>query len=152
MDERFSNGIIGGIAAGVIKDIPDALFHNWLKLTSLSFWDYAGQVALFRHPQGLGEHLYALAYEVLFSIFVGIIYVYLKDKLQTGHYLIRGAIYGALIWFMVNAVVLAFQIKNLIKTDPATSMVNSICSIIYGILLAYILHYLEEKRMRLDRM
>jgi hypothetical protein len=69
MDERFVNGILGGIIAGVAKNIPNALFHNWLKLTGLSFWDYAAEIALFRHPRGWGEHLYALLFEAFFSIF-----------------------------------------------------------------------------------
>jgi hypothetical protein len=149
MDEKLLNGIIGGIVAGFLKDIPNAIFHNLLKLTGLSFWDYSAQVVLFRHPQGLGEQFYALAYEVLFSIFIGVIYVMLQNKLKSGHYLVWGAVYGSLVWFMVQAAILAFQIQALMKTDLSTSVVNSICSIFYGIVLAWIVHYLEERRERL---
>jgi RsiW-degrading membrane proteinase PrsW (M82 family) len=150
MDEKLSNGIIGGIVAGIVKDIPNAVFHNLLKLTGLSFWDYSAQIALFRHPRGWGEQFYALAFEVIFCIVIGIIYVYLKDKLKTGHYLIRGAIYGALVWFIIQAVILAFRIHALMNTDFLTSIVNSLCSVFYGILLAFIIHYLEERRKRLE--
>lgn len=151
MDERLLNGVIGGIIAGIIKDIPNAIFHNWLKLTGLSFWDYAAAVVLFRHPKSIGEQLYALFYEVFFSILLGIAYVYMKDRIRTGHYLLRGAIYGVLTWFTVNSFILLYQVKLLIRTDFATSLVNSICSMVYGILLGYIIHYLEEKRQRLDK-
>ena len=150
MDERFANGILGGIIAGVFKDIPNAFFHNWLKITGLSFWDYSGFIALYRHPRGFGEQLYALAFEVLFRILIGLIYIYLMAKVETTHYLIRGAIYGAIVWFAVHAGVFAFHIHQLMKMDMVTSAVNSVCSIIYGWLLAYVIHYLEERRLRPD--
>lgn len=150
MDEKLINGIIGGIVAGIAKDIPNAMFHNLWKLTGLSFWDYSAQIALFRHPRGLGEQFYALAYEIVFSMVIGVIYVYAKDKFETSHYLIWGTVYGAVVWFTVQAVILAFQIRPLMNADLTTSVVNSLCSIFYGILLALIIHYLEERRERLD--
>lgn len=150
MDERFINGIIGGAIAGFLKNILNAIFHNWLKLTKLSFWDYSAAVTLFRHPGNIGEQFYAFTYEIFFCVLLGIIYVYLKEKIRTGHYLIRGAVYGILIWFSVHAVILAYQIQQLIKTDLATSLVNSLCSLFYGVLLAWIIHYLEEKRQSIE--
>lgn len=148
MDERFTNGIISGAIAGILKNIPNAIFHNWLKLSELSFWDYFAAVALFRHPSNLGEQLYVFIYEVCFCALLGIIYIYLKEKVRTDHYLIKGAIYGFLIWFLVHTLILAYRIQQLIKTDLTTSLVNSLCSIVYGLLLAWIIHYLEEKCQR----
>lgn len=150
MNERFTNGIIGGAIAGILKNIPNAIFHNWLKLIELSFWDYSAAAAFFRHPRNIGEQLYVFIYEIFFCVLLGIIYVYLKEKIQTEHYLIRGAVYGILIWFLVHTVILAYQIQQLIKTDLATSLVNSLCSLVYGVLLAWILHYLEEKRQSIE--
>lgn len=144
------NGIIGGAIAGILKNIPNAILHNWLKLTELSFWDYSAAVAFFRHPSNFGEQLYVFTYEIFFCVLLGIIYIYLNEKIRTEHYLIKGAIYGMLIWFLVHTVILAYQIQQLIKTDLATSLVNSLCSIVYGLLLAWIIHYLEEKRQRIE--
>lgn len=42
MEEKIINGAIAGIIAGILKDIPDAILHNSLKITSITFWDYAG--------------------------------------------------------------------------------------------------------------
>jgi hypothetical protein len=44
MEKKLLIGAIGGIIAGTLKDIPDALFHYGLNITSITFWDYAGMI------------------------------------------------------------------------------------------------------------
>jgi hypothetical protein len=100
-----------------------------------------------RHPQGLLEFILAFWYEIIFSIFIAIIYIYLIPYLKTKHYLLRGAVYGTLVWFAVHAAALAFHIDAIInRSDVISSIVNSINSILYGIILAYLIHYLEKKQ------
>lgn len=136
MEEKFINGIIGGIGAGIIKDIPDLIFRYWLKITRIIFWDYSETIALGHPPRSL---------PVVFSIFIGIVFVYLAPYFKTKKILIQGAIYGALVWFGIRAGVIAFQIKILIDGNIISATLNSLNSIIYGILLALIVHYLEKK-------
>lgn len=147
MEEKFINGVIGGIVAGIIKDIPDLIFRYLLKITRITFWDYSGTIALGHPPRNLPEIVNAAFYEVVFSIFIGIVFVYLAPYFRTKKILIRGAIYGALVWFGIRAGVIAFQIKILIDGDILSATLNSLNSIIYGIVLALIVNYLEKKEM-----
>ena len=79
-------------------------------------------------------------------MFIGMIFVYLIPKMPTKHYLLRGAAYGAIVWFLIHAVVLAFQIPAIItRSDLITCMVNSVDSVIYGMILAYVINYLEKR-------
>lgn len=145
MAEPFLKGVVGGIMAGIIKDIPDVILHRVFKITSITFWDYAGIVALKRHPQGVVELLFAFSYEIVFSILIGIIFVYLTTSIKTKYRLLTGGVYGALVWFIVHAVILCFQIKELMIQDTLTLIVNSLGSVFYGVILVYIIERLGRK-------
>lgn len=145
MKEKFVTGVIGGVIAGIIKDIPDSIFRYLLKITNITFWDYSGIIALGHQPRGLFEQIYAVFYEIIFSILIGIVFVYIAPYFKTKRFLLRGAIYGALVWFAIRAAVIAFKIKPLIDGDIVSATINSLNSIFYGIILGTIIHYLEKK-------
>lgn len=145
MEKRLFIGVIGGIIAGIIKDIPDALFHYGLKITSITFWDYSGIIALGRHPNGIAEFVYAIFYEVIFSIFIGVLFVYITTRFGAKRYLLWGGIYGALVWFAIRAGIVAFHITALTDGGVTTAAINSMDSIFYGVILGGIIRYLEKK-------
>ncbi|MGE5605287.1 MAG: hypothetical protein ACM3YE_06300 [Bacteroidota bacterium] len=146
MEEKISNGAIAGIIAGILKDIPDAILHNSLKITSITFWDYAGTITLGRHPHGFFESSYSFFFEVIFSTFLGILFVNFTTHFNRKHYLLWGAFYGGIIWFFIRSIVVVSRIESLITMDFLTSLVNSINSIIYGIILGFFIVYFEKKK------
>lgn len=147
MSDKFIKGVIAGGIAGLIKDTFDFLFHHYqlFVITDHSFWDYANIIASGRHPQGLFEQLYALFFEVIFSMLLGIIYVLIIPYLKTKYNFIRGAIYGGIVWFGIRAWVTAFQIHPLQHETGVTIFVNSILSILFGIVLESIIQIFEKK-------
>ena len=142
------NGIKGGIMAGIIKDIPDVIFHYWLKLTKIDFLDYSGAVAFGRLPHGTHEHVYCFLLEILFSLLLGMLFVFfLKEKvLPFNCFIILGAIYGAAIWFMIMSVILVFQISFLMPTDLTTSAIHWLNSMLYGIVLSSTINCLHQDK------
>ncbi len=139
-------GVTGGVIAGICKDIPDAILGYFLKISRITFWDYSGTIALGHRPKVGLEVITAIFYEVVFSIFIGIIFVYLAPYFKTKRYLLRGAIYGALVWFFIRAAVMAFRLEPLIDGDIISAVINSLNSIFYGLILGAIVHYLDKKR------
>lgn len=142
LGEKFFRGVLGGTVAGVLKDISDVIFHNLLKITDITFWDYAGVIALKRHPAGMLEQAYSFLYQ----------YFYRGDLYPSGTLsedqtlFIRGAVFGAMVWFAIHTAILAFHIEALMtSSDLITSIVNSVNSVIYGMILAYVIHYLEKR-------
>jgi hypothetical protein len=148
MEEQFIKGVIGGTIAAFAKDIPDALVHMIFKITKLSFWDYSGIIATGKHPVGILEQVYAFGYEVIFSIFLGIIYANIAPHINTKHYLLRGAIYGAMVWFVIRMAVIAYQITALFNEDINTAIAHSIGSILFGMVLAWVVNFLQKKEKR----
>ncbi|HBF37302.1 MAG TPA: hypothetical protein DDW50_08265, partial [Firmicutes bacterium] len=55
MNDPFLRGLIAGLIAGTVKDIPDSILHSLFHLKELSFWDYAGVLAFNRMPTGFVE-------------------------------------------------------------------------------------------------
>lgn len=147
MERRLIQGAIAGIIAGTLKDIPDAILHNTLHITNITFWDYAGTIALGKHPKGFLENAYSFGFEIVFSILLGVIFSLMISRFKVKHYLWWGAYYGAIIWFIIRAAVLAFHIKPLVDGEILTAAVNSLNSILYGIVLSWLINKLELAEM-----
>mgnify|MGYP000853787864 FL=1 len=145
MNDQFKQAVIGGIIAGVVKDVPNAILHHYPRLVEITLWDYAGGIALGRLPQGFGEHVYAFFLEILFSIFLGFIFVNLPVRNDYEHYRLQGIFFGAFVWFIIRAAVLAFDIQILLGENLSTSVINLIVSMFYGCVLACSIKYLDEK-------
>jgi uncharacterized membrane protein YagU involved in acid resistance len=151
MEERLFIGVLGGIIAGILKDIPDAFFYYGLKITNITFLDYAGVIVLGHRPRGMAEYFYSIIFEAIFSILLGIIFVYFTTRLEAKHYLLWGAYYGAIVWFAIRAAVLGLNIRLLADGHILTAFINSLDSIIYGMILGYIIRYMEKKEKLLEK-
>lgn len=147
MEKRLLIGVVGGTVAGILKDIPDVLFHNVLQITTITFWDYAGIITLGSHPEGLLEKSYSFVFEVIFSILLGIIFAYHTASFKLKHYLLWGGFYGAVVWLAIRAAVTLFDVKPLLNQDFLTAAINALDSILYGIILGYVIGYLEKKEL-----
>lgn len=111
--DPFLRGVIAGLAAGILKDIPDAVLHS-LHLKTLAFWDYVGAIAFNKFPHRFMEHLTAWSFEIFFSIGLGVIYSLLQTKIiQTRHHLLLGLYYGGAIWLLITGGVKLFRLSQL---------------------------------------
>ncbi|HBF37577.1 MAG TPA: hypothetical protein DDW50_09680 [Firmicutes bacterium] len=145
MENRFLNGTMAGIVAGIVKDVPNGIFHIFPTLNALALWDYAGVLAFGRLSRNFGELLYALFLELLFGTFNGVIFIYLPFASEPGNYKLKGIFFGAIIWFLVRAVVLAFHISILLGENIGTSLTNLLLSMVFGCTLACIILKNEQK-------
>lgn len=145
MEKSLKNGIIAGIIAGILKDIPDAFLHYGLKITQMTFWDYSGVIALGHLPSGTAEYICAVFFEIIFSILVGLFFVFITKRIIMKHYFLSGAFYGVVVWFVIRSAVVGLGIQLLIDGDIVTAAVNSFNSIMYGMILAITIHFLENR-------
>ena len=145
MENRFTTGFIAGIIAGLFKDIPNFILHHYPKIAEITLWDYAGAIALGRLPQGPAEHIYAVFLEILFSVFVAMVFVNIRVFQRLENYKLKGILYGAFIWFIVRAAVLAFHIRILLGESLGTSIVNLLVSMFYGCVLACTVKFIVKK-------
>jgi hypothetical protein len=146
--DTFIRGLIAGFLAGIVKDIPDVLV-NVFRIHKLSFWDYAGVVGLNRLPSTWFELVLAFGLEVVFSTGLGVIFVYLAERvIKTRHYLLLGAFLGGSIWFLVTALIKVFALQELQTHSLAEPWVNLLLSMAYGLLLMGFDHWLKKGNLR----
>jgi Na+-transporting NADH:ubiquinone oxidoreductase subunit NqrB len=61
------------------------------------------------------------------------------------NYLFKGCIYGLAIFFGSYAITLLYKVSPLIPVRVDTVLSNIVTSLIYGVVLAQSLHWLEKK-------
>lgn len=143
--DPFLRGIIAGLVAGVLKDIPDAVLHAF-HLKILAFWDYVGTVAFNQHPHRFMEHLVTLFFEVFFSIGLGVIFSLLRTKIiQTRHHLLLGLYYGGAIWLIVTGGAKLFRLGELMTHGLLEPVLTFLLSILYGLVLALVDKWLRDR-------
>jgi hypothetical protein len=146
MEDKFLRGIIAGLIAGIAKDIPALIAEFFITDVFPSYWDYSGLVSFGKSPGKPLEYIHALGIQVGFSAAVGVAIVYLISKIRSKHYLLEGAVLGLLVWFIIRGIVYIAQVPDLIKPHEGIALLNSLTSIGYGVLVAYIDHYLATKK------
>jgi hypothetical protein len=145
MENPFIKGMTAGMIAGLLKNIPDEIFHLVPGWAPITLWDYAGVVALGRLPRGMGEHGYALILETLFCVFLGMVFVNIPFLASYGYFKLKGIIFGGLVWFFIRAAVLAYHIK-ILDEGFANSAVNLLASVLFGCVLTCMIKILDKKK------
>ena len=141
-DDKMVQGIIAGFIGAVVKDIL-TIAPELFKLRP-TFWDY-GEYLVFRTAnKSMFAALIGIFVEILFGIFLAIIYNHIKHLIRTKHPLIRGTIFSILIWFIISGTIALYNVKTLLIAKPFTPIVNVAIAGIYGLIVAYILDRIEK--------
>jgi hypothetical protein len=109
------------------------------------YFDYAGYIGFNRIPHTFIEYIFAYILEVTFSTGLGVIFSLLSPKIPSRHYLIKGMMFGGLIWYIVTSMIKLDKITKLMTHDLITPLLTLMFSIIYGLIIAYVDHYLENR-------
>jgi small basic protein len=142
-EDRFIRGIISGIIAGILKDVPAVILKYLIEKPHSTFWDYMSLLTLGKIPNSWDEYLLSLIVEVLWCAVLAIIFVYLQPKFQSEFYIVQGVGYGTFIWLLIRAMVYFFQTSELIHDRPLAALMNLSISIFYGVTVAVVNHKLE---------
>jgi hypothetical protein len=147
--DQFMRGLIGGLIAGTVKDIPDVVLVDLFKIKHLAFWDYVGEMILNQIPKSIFEHFIAFTLQVAFSLGLGIIYsTIVIPGFPTKHYLVRGAIYGSACWFVLMSIIKLFHITPLFAHNLRTPLLTMLFSAGYGLLLAVLDRYFSPQKQK----
>ncbi len=103
-------------------------------------------IALGKVPRTTVEIILAIIVEVAFSMAIGVILVNIISKIKSHHYLIKGAFFGAAVWFFIRSFMWIFDVKGFNKPQMLACIINSGTSIGYGLLIAYIDKLLQKEK------
>jgi uncharacterized membrane protein YagU involved in acid resistance len=137
-EDTFFRGAFCGTVAGIVKDLIDFGFHL-LKVKGLFFWSFASAVAYGRVPKEIYLNLFGLILEIIFSGFLGVIFALVASKIKTRHYLLMGIFYGSMVWFLIRATIVCYQISPLDNpSPPVRPLLTWTLSMLFGMILAWL--------------
>jgi Na+-transporting NADH:ubiquinone oxidoreductase subunit NqrB len=144
LNDRFTRGFLAGVLGGIVMSILD-LISFALGIVELLYLDWAAVLTYGYRPNTILETVVAQAGQLFFSGIMGIIFAYLITVVGSVNYLFKGCIYGLAIFFGSYAITLLFKVSPLIPIHVDTVLSNIVTSLVYGVVLAQSLHWLEKK-------
>ena len=144
LEDRFIRGFIAGISAGIVMDILEYLSFI-LKITELSYWEWASVLIFGYRATALTEVFLALMLQIFFSGVVGILFAYFVPLVTSRYYLMKGALFSIFICFLSNAVIYMFKVTPLAPVKADTVFSNIVTVAIYGLVLAQMLRWMDNK-------
>ncbi len=144
LNDRFTRGFLAGVLGGIVMSIFDFISFA-LGIVELLYLDWAAVLIYGYRANTILETVVAQAGQLFFSGIMGIIFAYLITVVGSANYLFKGCIYGLAIFFGSYAVTLLFKVTQLIPIRVDTVLSNIVTALIYGLVLAQSLHWLEKK-------
>lgn len=144
MKDRF----IAGAVAGFIGALIQLIYGYGIKtigLTDYAFHDFGQIFILTLTSSGFLGDLVGVLSQVTNGAIVGIVFAYIISLTSSKYYLIKGLIYGTVLWHLFLGMGTMYKLPGfgVIKADSA--LATLIGSIIYGISTAYLLKVLDSK-------
>ena len=96
-------------------------------------------------PAGVLENAVSLGGQLFFAAMSGVLFAYLLPVLTSRNYFLKGLIFGLLIWLLSYTASILFRVPFLTRFDPGTVTSNITGALIYGLVLGFVLKWLEER-------
>ncbi|WP_238492460.1 hypothetical protein [Desulfotruncus alcoholivorax] len=125
-------------------NVWDMISNRFLHFGSFRYLDWAAMMIYGELPENMAETIVSLITQILWSGFLGIILSFLFLTITSRGYLIKGAFYGFIVSFILFSIPVLFQVPHLYQTGPNTQLSNVIGAIIYGLVTAAVLNWLDS--------
>lgn len=142
--DRFFRGLLAGMIGGVTMNIWSLIEVSIFSLEIVRFIDWASIFLYGDLPRSHTEGLVALFMHVLWTGLLGVIFAFLIPQITSRGYLIKGVVYGVLVGFITYAIPTMFQMPMLKETSLTTVLSNISGGIIWGLILAQTLRWLDR--------
>lgn len=140
--DRFVRGFYAGSLAGFIQDIW-SFVSLAMGTTSLRMADWAAIVIYGRGgPFSTPELLFGIIAHIVFSGFLGIVFVYLIPVITSRHFTLKGLLFGWATWFAIYGISLLFKIEPTLNLPLMTPISDFTGAGIYGLVLAWVVYKL----------
>lgn len=141
--DRLVTGAAAGIA-GALAQNAYAYIARFLGWRGPVYEDY-GQILLFyRIHKGVLPTVLGLLGHFVWDIIIAILFAYLIRQTSSRYYLLKGTLYGMIVWFFIKAGSTLFKIPVIINVMPGTVAFFFAGSVIYGLAITLCLRWLDR--------
>ncbi len=147
-DDNFIPGLVVGGISGTLINFVEIVLIDWLKFGQIRFMDYAGLLAYGRQFYGFPENLLAFFIQVGLSATLGVLFIYIIDRVSTKDLLLKGIFFALNFWYFIFTLVLLFKVPYVLVVTFKGAAENLLSSSLFGVFLAesYQMIYLRKNR------
>lgn len=143
--DRFFRGLAAGITGGIVMNLWTLIAVFVLNWPVVRFIDWAAIIMYGDFPRSHAEAVFALVMHLLWTGILGILFAYMITFTTSQGYLIKGAVFGAVLGFIIYAIPTLLQTPLLAEHSFITVVSNHIGGLIWGITTAKALRWLDGK-------
>jgi hypothetical protein len=148
--DKYKISFLSGVLSGVILDILDYisfLIQNLFKLKHILYADYMIAALLQgKPPQNIFEFLSGQFFHLIFTGSIGCIYIFILTSIREKNTIFKGWLFGGNgVWFVAYMIGVLYKIELFIKAQINTVLSDFCTASIFGIALATIYGYFEDK-------
>lgn len=142
--DRFSRGLVSGIAGGVVMNIWSLTAYYILHVANRRFLDWAAVLMYGHLPLNLNETLLAQASQLLWAGFLGVLFAYFMPAITSRHYLLKGAFGGFIAGFLIYASAILLNMRFFNNLPFNTVLTQIIGGALWGLTMAFTLRWLDR--------
>ena len=116
-----------------------------INLSEHRLLDWIAVYSMGRMAHGLLEITFTLTSQILWTGFLGAIFVFLIPLCSSKHLILKGIVFGYIIGFVKWAIPNLFKTPVLMDMTFNTIVSHAIESILFGLTLATVLQWLEKR-------
>lgn len=143
--DTFFKGLYSGMSGGVIINLWGFLLKDFLHISTRNYVDWTSVIIYGTLAANWYQFLLALFTHLLWTGFLGIVFAYLLPKLTHRGYRVKGALYGFILGFFIYSAAILLRMPFFTQIPLPTAAGNAIGGILWGIITAQILTWLETK-------
>lgn len=149
MRNRFTKGLIAGVAGGIAMNIFSLIDYYILQGTTLRFFDWSAVLIYGDRTESLWGNIFALFAQIFFTSFLGLIFAYIVVFFEDTNYLFKGWYYGVFCWLVIYSIDVVFKLNDLAVIPVKTGISNFIGSSIFGLVLGEVLWLMDTGKIRM---
>lgn len=144
MGDRLVNGGIAGMAGGLIQYIYSLLAYN-LGVLDNTFGDYAEALISGKNYHGIQGSIVGILGYLGVGLLFGVIFAYIILYTSENYYLIKGLMYGMVLWVILSGFGVIFKLPLFLEDTPMDNLTELTSGLVFGLTIAYCLKLLSKK-------
>lgn len=146
MKDRFTNGLIAGILAGILYITWSLTSRFILHLTNRSVSGFGALLSFNKPPESLLDYVWGSFVALGISAGLGVLFAYLILLVESENLYLKAIVYSMGVWFLINDVIVP-RISNTTEAPFTLGTVfsASIGSVLFGVVLAFAYNYLVNR-------
>lgn len=144
VNDRMTRGIIAGAVGAVVQNVY-IFAAQMTGFTQTNYEDYSEMLFFSKLLPGFFPTFFGLIGHFIWDIFLGVVFAYGIKYTSSRFYLLKGIVYGAFIWWVVNVICILFRIPVFSSLSYRELGAYLIGALLFGFVLAVTLKMLDAR-------